>query len=427
MKQNKIELNNRSLVGLDIGTETVSFVVCEEQHDGIIDLLGVGERPADGMQRGLVSNIDSLVSSIRTAKVAAEQMAMRDIDSVFVGVTGSHIRSTNSTGVVAIRGNEVTTDDVERVSESAQAVPISSDERLLHIISQQYIVDGQTDIRNPLGMCGIRLEAKVHVVVGNASPIENLLKCIRLCDLEVEDMILSHIASGQAVLTEDDKALGSAMLDIGDGTTDFAVYSEGSIVHSAAIAIAGSQITQDIAVSLHTPRYEAARIKKKFGSAVANNVGHEETFELTAIGDARPSRASRRYLAEVIEARLEEIFLQVRDNLEKTGQIELIRSGIVLTGGTSNIVNIEKLANRIFNMPVRLGTSNYAGEMNELVKSPAYATGIGLCEYGSMIRKHEADLIGDDARLTSGKITTKASGLFRKLFTREQPGVLQPH
>ena len=427
MKHNKNELKNRSLVGLDIGTETVTFVVCEEQNDGIIDLLGVGERPTDGMQRGMVSNIDSLVASIRSAKAVAEQVSMREIDSVFVGVTGSHIRSTNSTGVVAIRGNEVTTDDIERVSEAAQAVPISSDEKLLHIISQQYIVDGQADIRNPIGMCGIRLEAKVNVVTASASPVENLLKCIRLCDLEVEDVILNHIASGQAVLSDDEKALGSAILDIGEGTTDFAVYSEGSVVHSATIPTAGSQVTQDIAVSLHTPRDEATRIKKDYGSAVMQNVGAEESFELTVIGNARPVPASRKYLAEVIEARLEEIFEQVRENLQKTGQLELIRSGIVLTGGTSNIVDIELLANRILKLPVRLGTPNYAGEMNELIKGPVYATGIGLCEYGSMIRKHEADLIGEDTRLTSGSITGKASGVFRRLFSREQQGVLQPY
>lgn len=427
MKHSKNELKNRSLVGLDIGTETVTFVVCEEQQDGSIELLGVGEHPADGMQRGMVSNIESLVASIEAAKAAAEQVTMQQIDRVFVGVTGSHIRSTNSTGVVAIRGNEVTTDDIDRVSEAAQAVPISSDEKLLHIISQQYIVDGQSDIHHPIGMCGIRLEARVNVVTGNAGPIENLLKCIRLCDLEIEGVIINHIASGQAVLSDDEKALGSVMLDIGEGTTDYAVYSEGSIIHSAAISAAGAQVTQDIAVSLHTPRFEAARIKKVYGCAASINVASDESFELSVIGCARPIPANRFFLAEVIEARLEEIFLQVRENLDRTGHLELIRSGVVLTGGTSNIADIEILANRILGLPVRLGIPNYAGEMHELIMNPVYATGIGLCEYGSMIRKRETNFVGEDARMTSRNIASKVSDTVRKLISREQPSVLQPH
>ena len=425
--KNGIETGNGRLVGLDLGTSNVSFVVCEEQPERGIELLGIGVRPSQGMQKGMVSNIDTLVDSIVEAKSVAEQMAMCEIDRVFVGITGSHIRGTNSTGVVAIRGAEVTENDIERVSESAQAVPISSNEMLLHTISQQYIIDGQPGIQHPLGMCGVRLEAKVHVVAGSASPIENILKCVRLCDIEVEGVILNHIASGQAVLSDDEKTLGVAMLDIGEGTTDLALYSEGSIVHSATFPFAGIHITQDIAVSLHTPTEEANRVKKHYGSAISRNMGSDETFELIVIGDSQPSRAHRRYLAEVIEARLEEIFLMVRDHLQKSGQTELIRAGLVLTGGTSKMVDISRLANRILNVPVRLGTANYSGELSELVKDPGYSTGIGLCEYGHFLRREGTDLINKERQEVSEGMKHRVSGAFRKLFMREHPSVYQSH
>ncbi len=427
MRPNKAEMENRLVVGLDIGTSTVTFVVCEENPNGI-EMLGLGQSPTEGMQQGMVSNIDALIDSIQEAKSVAEQMSMREIDRVCVGVTGPHIRGTNSTGVVAIRGNEVTGDDINRVSEAAQAVPISSGEKLLHILSQQYIVDGQSGIRHPLGMCGVRLEAKVHVVTGGTSSIENLLKCIRSCDLEVEGIIMNHIASGQAVLSEDEKALGVALLDIGDGTTDFAVYSEGSIVHSATITAAGSQVTQDIAVSLHTSRDEANRIKKLYGSAYSRKVDYSESFELTVIGEFRLRKASRRFLAEVIEARLTEIFSRVRENLEQSGQYELIRSGVVLTGGTSKVVDIVSSATDILGVPVRLGAANYTGELSELVSDPTLATGLGLCEYGSMVGQQETDLIGQsELRKLQGSPVDRVANFIRRLFMREDSALLQPH
>ncbi len=427
MKSNRREEENRLLVGLDIGTSVVTFVVCEELADGGIELLGIGDAPTEGMQRGMVANIDALVGSIQKAKSVAEQMAMREIDRVFVGITGSHIRSTNSTGVVAIRGREVTLDDIERVSEAARAVPISHEEKLLHILSQQYIIDGQSGIRHPLGMCGVRLEAKVHVVTGSSSPVENVMKCIRLCDLEVENVILNSIASGQAVLSEDEKALGVVLLDIGEGTTDLAVYSDGSIVRSAAFSIAGSQITQDIAVSLHTPRQEASRVKKIYGSAESQNVGHDESFELMVIGEFKPRRASRKFLAEVVEARLEEIFVRVRETLEQSGDIDLIRSGLVLCGGTSKITDISKQASRILSMPVRLGTVNYEGELSELVSDPGFATGVGLCEYANMARLEETDMFHGDSQHGQDNVRVKAAGMLRRLFMREDPAMLQPN
>ncbi len=427
MRANKSEMENRLIVGLDIGTSTVTFVVCEENANGV-EVLGLGNSQTEGMQRGMVSNIEALVDSIQEAKSVAEQMSMREIDRVFVGVTGPHIRGTNSTGVVAIRGNEVTIDDIDRVSEAAQAVPISNGEKLLHILSQQYIVDGQPGIRHPLGMCGVRLEAKVHVVTGGVRSIENLLKCIRSCDLEVEGIIMNHIASGHAVLSEDEKALGVALLDIGDGTTDFAVYSEGSIVHSATFTIAGSQVTQDIAVSLHTSREEANRIKTLYGSAYAKNVDYSESFELTVIGEFRQRRASRKFLAEIIEARLTEIFSLVLENLEQSGQMELIRSGVVLTGGISKVVDIVDSAAEILGTPVRLGTANYSGELSELVGDPALATALGLCEYGSLIGQRQTDLIGrEEFKNRPGSATDKAVNFVRKLFMREDPALLQPH
>ncbi len=427
MKAKKRDVGNRLLVGLDIGTSVVTFVVCEELPEGGIELLGIGDCPAEGMQKGMVSNIEALVSSIQSAKEVAEQMTMREIERVFVGVTGSHIRSINSTGVVAIRGREVTTDDIERVYEAARAVPIASDERVLHIFSQQYIIDGQSGIRHPLGMCGVRLEAKVHVVAGNSSPVENIMKCIRLCDLEVEGVILNSIASGQAVLSEDEKALGVVLLDIGEGTTDLAVFSEGSIVRSASYPIAGSQITQDIAVSLHSTRLEANRVKRTYGSADSHFIEHDESFELTVIGEFRPRRASQKFLAEVIQARLEEIFVRVRENLEQSGEIEQIRSGLVLTGGTAKTADVAKLAHRILNLPVRLGSSNYTGELSELISDHGYSTGLGLCEYGALIRQQETDLLDNDARLAQDNVRFKTAGMLRRLFMREDPAMLQPN
>ena len=428
MKVNRTrDVENQLLVGLDIGTSTVTFVVCEQVPDTGIELLGIGESPAQGMQRGMVSNIDALVDSIKKAKDVAEQMAMREIESVFVSITGSHIRSTNSTGVVAIRGREVTTDDIDRVSEAARAVPVSSDEKLLHILSQQYVIDGQNGIRHPHGMCGVRLEAKVHVVTGSSSPIENIMKCIRLSDLEVEDVVLNSIASGQAVLTEDEKALGVVLLDIGEGTTDLAVYSEGSIIRSAAFSIAGAQITQDIAVSLHTPRQEASRVKMNYGNAESHQIGDDEFFELIVIGEFRQRRASRKFLAEVVEARLEEIFVKVRETLEESGDIDLIRSGLVLTGGSAKISDITKLASRVLNMPVRTGTANYSGELSELVSDPGFATGLGLCEYGNLKRQQDTDLMRNELQHVPDQVRVKAAGILRKLFMREDPAMLQPN
>lgn len=427
MKLTKRDVENQLLVGLDIGTSLVSFVVCEGLPDGGIELLGIGECPAEGVQRGMVSNIDALVSSIQNAKEVAEQMAMREIERVFVGVTGSHIRSTNSTGVVAIRGREVTRDDIERVYEAARAVPIASDERVLHIFSQQYIIDGQSGIRHPLGMCGVRLEAKVHVVAGNSSPVENVMKCIRLCGLEVEGVILNTIAAGQAVLSQDEKALGVVLLDIGEGTTDLALYSEGSIVRSASYPIAGFQITQDIAVSLHTTRAEAERVKRTYGSAESYYIDQGESFELQVIGELKPRRASRKFLVEVIQTRLEEIFFNVRENLEQSGDIEQIRSGLVLTGGASKITDITNLASRILNMPVRLGTSNYTGELSELISDPGYSAGLGLCEYGALIRQHETDLIDNDSPHGQDSVRLRTTAILRKLFMREDPAMLLPN
>ena len=427
MRANRQNIEDRTIVGLDIGTATVTFVVCA-QHDEGIEVIGIGDSPTEGMQRGMVSNIEALVESIERAKAKASSMCMREIDRVIVGVTGSHIRGTNSTGVVAIRGNEVTIDDIDRVTEAAQAVPISSGEKLLHILSQQYIVDGQTGIRHPLGMCGVRLEAKVHVVTGSVSSIENLFKCVRSCNLQVNNVIINHIASGQAVLSEDEKALGVALLDIGHGTTDFAVYSEGSIVHSATFTTAGSMITQDIAVHLHTSQQEANRIKQTYGGAYSSSVDYSESFELTIIGEHRARKASRKYLAEVIEARLTEIFRLVKEELKQSGKIDLIRSGLVLTGGTSKLIDIEKLATTILGIPVRLGTTNYTGEMYELVGDPSFATGLGLCEYGSLIQEMETDLIGQkNIRSLPGNTASRVTSFIRKLFMREDHDLLQPH
>ena len=387
MATNKIN-ENQLVVGLDVGTSKVSVIVSEISPSGDIEIIGVAEKPTQGMQRGMVSNIDLMVKSIEQAVKEAEMMAACQIIGVFTGITGAHIRSYNSTGVVAIRGNEVTHDDVNRVIEAARAVRISSDEKILHVLPQNFTIDDQDGIRDPVGLCGVRLEAKVHVVTGNVSAVQNILKCIKLCDLEVEEVILDHISSGHAVLTEDEKELGVGLLDIGDGTMDLAVFHEGAIQHSTAFAMAGSQVTKDIAVILHTPTVAAKKIKHRFGSANSQSISDEHMIELPGIGDQKVRNIKQKYLAEVIEARMEEMFHLVRNNLVQTNYENMIRSGLVLTGGSSKMVDVVTLAERIFNMPIRLGVPRYTGTLSEVVRHPKFAAGVGLCEFGFANREN---------------------------------------
>jgi cell division protein FtsA len=322
------------------------------------------------------------VQAIQRAVEEAELMAGCEIHSVLTGIAGSHIRSLNSHGIVAIRDNEVTQADVDRVIDAARAVAIPADQKILHILPQEFIIDNQEGIRSPVGMSGVRLEAKVHMVTGAVSAAQNIVKCIRRCDLEVDDIILEQLASSQAVLTEDEKELGVCLVDIGGGTTDIAVFTEGSIRHTAVIPIAGDQVTNDIAVALRTPTQSAEEIKIKYACALTQLADLDDSIDVPAVGDRPPRKLSRRTLAEVVEPRYEELFTLIQNELRRSGFEELIASGIVLTGGSAKVQGIVELAEEVFHVPVRIGMPQYIKGLADVVHNPIYATGVGLLLYG---------------------------------------------
>ena len=370
------------VVGLDIGTSKVLCIVGEIGPDGEIEVVGVGHHPARGLRKGVVTNIESTVQSIQRAVEEAELMAGCQIYSVFVGIAGSHISSFNSTGMVPIRDQEVTQRDMEGVIEAARALVIPNDQKVLHILPQDFIIDGHEGIREPIGMCGVRLEAKVHIITGAVSAAQNIVKCVRRCGLEVDDIILEQIASSEAVLGEDERELGVCMIDIGGGTTDIAVFTDGAIRHTAVIPIAGDQVTNDIAVALRTPTQAAEEIKKKYGCALTQMAAEGQTVETPSVGGRAPRSLSRQTLAEVIEPRVEELLQLALAELRRSGFEELVGSGIVLTGGSSKMEGMVELAEEVFHMPVRLGIPTYEGGLQEVVRNPIYSTGVGLIQFG---------------------------------------------
>jgi len=383
--------DNRLIVGLDIGTSKVLAIVGEVNPAGEIEIIGVGHHPARGMRKGVVANIESTVQSIQRAVEEAELMAGCQIYSVYAGIAGAHISSFNSHGVVAIRDREVTQSDVERVIEAARALAIPNDQKILHILPQEFVIDGQEGIREPIGMSGVRLEAKVHIITGAVSAAQNIIKCIRRCGLEVDDIILEQLASSQAVVTDDEKDLGVCLVDIGGGTTDIAVFTDGAIRHTAVIPIAGDQVTNDIAVALRTPTQAAEEIKKKYGCALAQFAHGDETIETPSVGERPPRKLARQTLAEVIEPRVEELYELVRNELRRSGFEELVGSGVVLTGGSSKMEGMVELAEEVFHMPVRLGMPKYVGGLSEVVKNPIYSTGVGLIQFGHLNRGPHLD------------------------------------
>ena len=374
------------IVGLDIGTSKVVAIVCEITQDDKIEIVGIGSHPSRGLKKGVVVNIESTVQSIQRAVEEAELMAGCEIHSVFAGIAGSHIRSLNSHGIVAIRDNEITASDVERVIDAARAVAIPADQKILHILPQEFIIDNQEGIKEPIGMSGVRLEAKVHMVTGAVSAAQNIIKCVRRCGLEVDDIILEQLASSLAVLTEDEKDLGICLVDIGGGTTDIAVFTDGSIRHTAVIPIAGDQVTNDIAVALRTPTQYAEDIKVKYGCALTQLAHPEETIEVPSVGERAARRLARQTLAEVIEPRYEELFTLIQAELRRSGFEDLIAAGVVLTGGSSKMEGVIELAEEIFHAPVRLGIPQYVAGLADVVKNPIHATGVGLLLYGHQQR-----------------------------------------
>ena len=374
------------LVGLDIGTSKVVAVVAELRPDGAYEVIGMGQTESKGLKKGVVVNIEATVQSIQKALEEAELMADCKIGEVFTGIAGSHIRSFNSSGMVAIKDKEVTATDVARVIETAKAVNIPTDQQILHILTQEFIIDGQEDVREPIGMSGIRLEVKVHIVTGAVSAAQNIVKCVRRCGLEVHDLILQPLASSLAVLTEDEKELGVVLVDIGSGTTDIAIFSEGAIRHTAVIPIAGDQITNDIAMALRTPTPDAEDIKIQYGIAKQVLADPDEMIDVPGVGDRGPRTLSRQALAAVIEPRVEELFSLVHQVVRESGYEELLSSGVVLTGGTAMMPGMVELGEDMFLKPVRVGVPEYRGNLHEVVKSPRYATVMGLLQEGRVQR-----------------------------------------
>ena len=370
------------IVGLDIGTSKVVAIVGEVSEDGVIEVIGIGSHPSRGLKKGVVVNIESTVHSIQRAIEEAELMAGCDIHSVYAGIAGSHIRSLNSHGIVAIRDKEVSSGDLDRVIDAAGAVAIPADQRILHILPQEFLIDNQEGILDPIGMSGVRLEAKVHMVTGAVSAAQNIVKCIQRCGLEVDDIVLEQLASSYSVLTEDEKELGACIIDIGGGTTDIAVFLGGAIQHTAVIPIAGDQVTNDIAVSMRTPLQYAEEIKIKYACALSQLANPDETIEVPSVGDRPPRRLARQTLAEIVEPRFEELFGLVRDELRRSGFEELIAAGVVITGGSAKMEGAVELAEEVFHMPVRLGSPQYVEGLLEVVRNPIHATGVGLLLYG---------------------------------------------
>lgn len=391
------KVDKNLIVGLDIGTSKVVAIVGEVTPDDKIEIIGLGSHPSRGLKKGVVVNIESTVQSIQRAIEEAELMAGCQINSVYAGIAGSHIRSLNSHGIVAIRDQEVTPSDVERVIDAARAVAIPADQKILHILPQEFIIDNQEGIREPVGMSGVRLEAKVHIVSGAVSAAQNIVKCVRRCGLEVDDVILEQLASSYSVLTEDEKELGVCLVDIGGGTTDIAVFTDGSIRHTAVIPIAGDQVTNDIAVALRTPTQYAEDIKIKYACALTQLASPDETVEVPSVGDRAARRLARQTLAEVVEPRYEELLTLVQAELQRSGYEDLIAAGIVLTGGSAKIEGIIDLAEEIFHMPVRLGLPQHVAGLVDVVRNPIYATGVGLLLFGHKKRARPVD-----AKLGSG-------------------------
>ena len=376
-------IGGRMIVGLDIGTSKVVAIVAEIGIDGEVEIVGIGSHPSRGLKKGVVVNIESTVQSIQRAVEEAELMAGCQIHSVYAGIAGNHIRSLNSHGIVAIKDREVFQPDIDRVIDAAQAVAIPADQKILHILPQEYVIDEQEGVKEPLGMSGVRLEAKVHLVTCAVNAAQNIEKCIRKCGLHVEDIILEQLASGYSVLTEDEKDLGVCVVDIGGGTTDIAVFTDGAIRHTAVIPIAGDQVNNDIAMALRTPTPHAEEIKIKYACALASLAGENETIKVPSVGE-RPERdLSRQALAEVVEPRYDELFTFIQAELRRSGYEDLIAAGIVLTGGTAKMEGAVELAEEIFHMPVRLGKPKDISGLADIVRNPIYSTAVGLLQYGA--------------------------------------------
>ena len=401
------------IVGLDIGTTKICCIVGEYTAEGI-DIIGIGSHASRGLRKGVVVNIESTVNSIKKAVEEAELMAGCGISSVYAGIAGGHIKGLNSHGVIAVKDSEVKEADIKRVIDAARAVAIPMDREVLHILPQEFIIDDQDGIKQPIGMSGVRLEAKVHIVTGAATSAQNIVKCANQAGLDVNDIILEQLASAEAVLGSDEKELGVAIIDIGGGTSDIAIYVEGSIRHTAVLSIGGNHLTNDIAIGLRTPTEKAEMIKKKYGCAMSSLVGKDDTISVSSMGGRDDRTLSRQLLADIIEPRVEEIFTLVKNEIKRSGYEDLLASGIVITGGSALMDGMPELGEQIFNLPVRRGLPAGIGGLVDVVNSPIYATGVGLIISGSREPSKNRFKMGDENLFN--KVTRRMKEWFSEYF-----------
>ncbi|MFU8805504.1 MAG: cell division protein FtsA [Bradymonadaceae bacterium] len=401
------------IVGLDIGTTKIACIIGEVTHDGI-DIIGIGSHPSTGLRKGVVINIDATINSIKKAVEEAELMAGCEVNMVYCGIAGGHIKGFNSHGIVAVKDKEVKATDLARVVDAARAVAIPMDREVIHVIPQEYVIDDQEGIKEPIGMTGVRLEAKVHIVTASVTSAQNIIKCANACGLDVADIVLEQLASSEAVLSADEKELGVAVVDIGGGTTDIAIYSQGSLVHTAVLSIGGNHLTNDIAVGLRTPMAEAERIKQRYGCAMTSRVNAEETIEVPSVGGRPPRVLSRQILSEIIEPRVEEIFAYVGREIKSAGCEDLIASGVVITGGTTILENMPELAEEVLGLPVRRGIPRGIGGLVDVVRNPKFATGVGLVQYGAKHPDQNLFRVRDDGMYR--KVAQRMRRWFAEMF-----------
>ena len=410
----RIKEDKNLIVGLDIGTSKIVAIVAELQPEGTLKVIGLGQHISRGLKKGVVVNIESTMQSIQRALEEAELMADCKINNVYTGIAGSHIKSLNSHGMVKIKDAEVSQMDVDRVIETARAIALPADQQILHILTQEFIIDGQEDVREPLGMSGMKLEVKVHIVTGAVAAAQNIVKCIKRCGIEVSDLILQPLASSLAVLTEDEKELGVCLVDIGGGTTDIAVFKQGAIRHTAVVPIAGDQMTNDVAVAFRTPTQSAEDIKIKHGCALRQLADPREVVEVPGVDGRDPRQLSVQTLAEVLEPRVVELYEMVLNELRRSGMEDMIASGIVITGGSAMMRGMVELGEEIFHMPVRLGMPRYVGGLSEVVSNPRYATGVGLVLMGK--QQLERHLNGQLESSSFGRILERMKSWFQGNF-----------
>ena len=404
---------NEILVGLDIGTTKIACIIGELTEHGV-DIIGIGSHPSTGLRKGVVINIDATINSIKKAVEEAELMAGCEVNTVHAGIAGGHIKGFNSHGIVAVKDKEVRPADLARVVDAARAVAIPMDREVIHVIPQEYIIDEQDGIREPLGMAGVRLEAKVHIVTGSVTSAQNIVKCANACGLNVADIVLEQLASSESVLSEDEKELGVAVVDVGGGTTDIAIFSGGSLVHTAVLSVGGNHLTNDIAVGLRTPMTEAERIKQRYGCAMTSRVAPDETIEVPSVGGRPPRVLSRQILSVIIEPRCEEIFAFVSREIKNSGYEELIASGVVITGGTTILEHMPELAEEVLGMPVRRGLPKGVGGLVDVVRNPKFATGVGLVLFAA--KNQEQNLFRIREERMYHKVASRMKQWFADMF-----------